>query len=639
MPEPTLHPLDLLAVYRELNAAERASVDTHLAECATCRATLAAYARQDATLTALPQLRPTRNLTLPAAQPGRWGWALSRLSGAFALAGVAALALFVVLQAQAPGAAAAAPGITLPATNVRLPSPWLPALPWLAASLLVVGALLVLSRRSAKGPVWAAIFCTLLLISFVPPLSAAPNPLAFYWRIVGGYSYDPRLPFKNNFLIAGQPDQQLRPYLAQLIGQRGLTPLDPNQRLVTYEILRVGLHPQHNRVALVTVRFIYEGGTSRIYPVPLARPANELDGFLLGYWALDGLERLRSVHLALAGQPFAQADSPIRLGAAQHLELNPAANRLDEANPTHWMWNSVRLQRLVWAPDGQAFLSAIELDPGRRQLWLVLLDGSPPIPVGPEGDIYEYAFSPDGAQIVYTRVDPEAMAANPTKPFAVMVVDRTPRATPRTLVTALQSERLPGLSPQGAWFVTDDRNVWIAPLDGRTPKLLENAEPGMPRALPPRPAPDGHYVAYACGLELCIQNADDGSLVKLDGPLPSDITWTNDGERLALVLRDVNNVQPVRLRVITRAGETVFEGAIAPRDVTEPPQWTPDGEAVFIQTYPQDGRRILAVDLPSGQVLDLSREHWDAYFALSPDGQRLLLNNGRGDYWTVEVVR
>jgi hypothetical protein len=38
-------------------------------------------------------------------------------------------------------------------------------------------------------------------------------------------------------------------------------------------------------------------------------------------------------------------------------------------------------------------------------------------------------------------------------------------------------------------------------------------------------------------------------------------------------------------------------------------------------------------------VLDLSREHWDAYFALSPDGQNLLLNNGRGGFWLAPVIR
>ena len=67
--------------------------------------------------------------------------------------------------------------------------------------------------------------------------------------------------------------------------------------------------------------------------------------------------------------------------------------------------------------------------------------------------------------------------------------------------------------------------------------------------------------------------------------------------------------------------------------------WTPDNQAVFVQTYPNDGRRLIAVDLATQQVLDLSQEHWDAYYALSPDGTTMLVNNGRGGFWLAEVVR
>jgi hypothetical protein len=58
-----------------------------------------------------------------------------------------------------------------------------------------------------------------------------------------------------------------------------------------------------------------------------------------------------------------------------------------------------------------------------------------------------------------------------------------------------------------------------------------------------------------------------------------------------------------------------------------------------VQTCRYQGRRIIAVDLATRQTLDLSQEHWDAYFALSPDGNNLLLNNGRGDFWIAEVIR
>ena len=116
-------------------------------------------------------------------------------------------------------------------------------------------------------------------------------------------------------------------------------------------------------------------------------------------------------------------------------------------------------------------------------------------------------------------------------------------------------------------------------------------------------------------------------------------TWSPDGSRLAVIDRDPNNLRPVRLTVFSRDGEELLTREVAPFDVTEAPQWIPDHSAVFVQTYPQHGRRIIVVDIASGQVLDLSRARWDAYFALSPDGKSLLLNNGRGDFWLVEVLR
>ena len=50
------HPLDLLAMYRDLTVDERRGVDAHLAGCAECRSTLAAYREQDVALRAMPQI-------------------------------------------------------------------------------------------------------------------------------------------------------------------------------------------------------------------------------------------------------------------------------------------------------------------------------------------------------------------------------------------------------------------------------------------------------------------------------------------------------------------------------------------------------------------------------------------------------
>lgn len=649
----TEHVREQLAYYRDLTAVERRVVDVHLDACAECRATLAAFDRQDAALNAIRDIRPRRALR-PERLPVPRVW-LARLGDGLVLAGLATLISLFGLQVQAlaqgGGAltpAALEPGITLPPTRLLPPSPWLPALPWLAGSLFAVGALFILTRKSLAPTLIGAVLAALLLTSFIAPFSLLPNPLGLIYRVAGGYSYDPRLPFKNSFLIAGDPAATLRPYLDRLIGLHGLAPLDPNSELERYEIVRVGLHPTQNNVALVTTRFIYADGSSRVYPVPLLRPVINFSGFWQSAWTEDGLQRLRSEHLAFPRQPFATEASPIRLGAVRQAQLHPEANRLDEANPAHWLWDSVRVERLTVAPDGSAFLVAIETDEARRQLWLVPFNGAAPAPVGAPGDLREYGFSPDSQFIVFTRVDPEAVAANPARPFAITVLSRdaAPSATsraevdyflPNNLVTGLASAQLPGLTRDGVWFVSEGR-LWRAPYAGGDAQLMDEVSVTPRAEFAPRPAPDGQRVAFACAAGVCVLDLTTNAVTQVGNLQPAEMAWSADGERLAVIDRDPNNLRPVLLHVLSAGGDVEWSVEVAPRDVTDPPQWTADGRALFVQTYPQDGRRIIAVDVARRQALDLSQEHWDAYFALLPDGRSLLLNNGRGDYWIAQVI-
>jgi hypothetical protein len=509
-------------------------------------------------------------------------------------------------------------------------------------ALLVVGLLFVFGRRRRWPATAGAVMAAALLISFVPPLSALPNPAGLFWRVAGGYKYDPALPFKNDFLIAGRPEQTLRPYLDSLIGEVGLSPLDPALPLARYEVLQVGLHPIHNRTALVSVRFIYADGSSRIYPVPLLEPAIDIAGFWLAGWRQDGLQRLRSDHLALVGQPFPTAGSPLQVGPARQLSaLSPAANRLDEVNPGHWLWSSVRVQHLVWAPGGQSFLAMMETAPAQRQLWDVGLDGSPPQLLA-TGDIREYGWSPAGNAVVFTRFDAAAAQLDPRRPFAILSVspDRSGQA-PVPLAAQLATAQLPGLTAEGVWFFSEG-SLWLTPYAGGQPRLVLSGADVVQAGGQPRPSPDGGTIAFACGSSLCLAAGPDGArpaLKRVAGLVAAEMAWSPEGARLAVVDRDPNRSRPVRLIVLTVDGQVIHDGEIAPGDVAESPQWTPDGQAIFVQTYPNDGRRIIAVNLRTDETLDLSQEHWDAYFALAPDGQSLLLNNGRGNFWTAPVIR
>jgi hypothetical protein len=230
--------------------------------------------------------------------------------------------------------------------------------------------------------------------------------------------------------------------------------------------------------------------------------------------------------------------------------------------------------------------------------------------------------------------------------FAIAAAPLDPVQSPaRQLATSLESAELPGLTTEGAWFFSEG-TVWIAPYDGgRTQLAVGGLADYRPRGAP-RPTPDKTRLAFGCGGALCLL---PDLLGQIGGPaagvqeIPiasvAELAWSGDGAHLAVISRDPNGLLAVTLYVVDADGEVVREAEVAPRNATDTPQWTSDGSAILVQTYPQDGRRIIAVDLDSGAVLDLSKEHWDTYFALAPDGQSLLLNNGRGGFWEAPLLR
>ncbi len=645
------HPVDQLAIYRELTPAEQQAIHAHLAVCAGCRAQFEAFKHQDALLSALPQRAPRRQRWEKERERNVW-IGLARLGDVMAVGGLATMTLAAVIivraLATAPaqtGSAPLVPGLpfTIPADLPALINPWVLAAPWIGGALSAVGLLLALGQRHRLWGILGVGLAVLLLFSYVQPLTALPNPAGVLWRTAGGYGYDPNLPFKNLFVIADDPTVKLRPYLDRLIGQVGLDPLDPIQPLARYSFERVSVWSGDKRAALVSTRFTYADGSSRVYDVPLFTP---MAGLYLGNWHDDGLARLRTEHLALPDQPFATPSSSIRLGDPVRLKLSSQADQLDAANPAHWLWSSNRLQRMVWSPQGDAFLMTEQRPNHTQQLWLVTLDGAAPQSIS-GNSVYEYGWSPDGAFIVYTGAG-EIQISSQVHTEAVQLVavkrgDLNRPTVRRTLVNA----SLPSLTLQGIWY-TQDGALWLIDYGGGDPIRII-ALPGLGRAAdyppvfwPVAVSPDGSRVAYACGADLCLINLGKSEQHVTPASNIHNITWDAVGERLAAVSLDSNNLGPVRLLVVSRDGELLQDVNIAPRDAADPPQWAPGGapggEFIFVQTYPMGGRRIIAVNAGTGEVLDLSREHWDAYFALSPDGQNALLNNGRGGFWLAPLI-
>jgi hypothetical protein len=650
---PLEHPITQLATYRELTPAERQSVQAHLAACDECHAQFEAFRKQDALLTALPDRLPRRQLQIEQGGSRFWN-GLTRLGNLMAAGGLAALTLAsgVIVWAAATSLAAqtvsapSAPGapLTLPPDLPARVNPWILAAPWLGSSMVVIGALLALGKRNRVFPKLGIALAVLWVFTYVPPVTALPNPAGLIWRASGGYSYDPNLPFRNLIVISGDPAAKLRPYMDRLIGQVGLDPLDPVQPLARYAFERV-TQPSDKRVVLVTTRFTYANGVSRVYDVPLFDPIIDL---YISNWQNDGLGRLRTEHLALPGQPFAAVSSPVRLGDATRLRLSPQADQLDAANPFHWAWISNRLQRLVWSPQGDAFLMVEQQPDHTEQLWLIPLSGSPPQRVNQGGSVIEYGWSPDGAFIVYTAPEKyRPLSGSYIEKMEIVVVRRDALAGGKGPVVqrAIASASQPDLTRQGIWYVQDGV-LWLMDYQtGESARVVSLPDFGPPSLalvsfLPVAVSPDGSRLAYACGkTDLCLTDLDGRERHTIPATGIRAITWDRTGAHLAATSLDYNNFGPVQLLIVTREGEVQHQVAVAPYDATDPPQWTPDGQLVFLQTYPMNGRRILTVNADTGDVLDLSREHWDTYFALSPDGKNLLLNNGRGGFWLAPVIR
>ncbi len=506
---------------------------------------------------------------------------------------------------------------------------------WAMSVLAAIGVCLWLRRRSRRWKIGGYVVIALGLITFVPPFSYIPNPIGLVWSRTGGYAYDPRLPFVNRFVVAGDPEAQLRPFLDGLIGETGLDPLDPVQPLSHYEFVRVSLPSQYHGIVFVTTRLTYQDGSQRTYDIPLYQP-NDFLGFYRSEWRYDGLGRLRTEQRELAGTPFADASASLRLSTPQRLSLRLDAQPFDTGHPAAWGPYSNDWQHLIWSPQGDAFLASLSVTDDRRDLWQINLDGRPPLLIG--DDVIDYNWSPDGQYIIFTRLDEQPDAVQAT----VFVVSR--ESGKRRELAHLEQLVFPGLSSEGIWYVAHG-DLWVAPFSDQPPQRIATlpeltASPAWDAGPVIRPAPDGTRIAYTCagGNAVCLYDRASTQSIQID-VLANDLAWSRDSLHLATITNgtygnSIEGERPVVLTLVGQDGLVEWATSIAPNGWADAPQWTPDARRIFIQTYPFGGRRILTVDVSTGEALDLSQPRWDAWFALSPDGTHLLLSNGRGGFWS-----
>ncbi|WP_404431092.1 hypothetical protein LG299_13500 [Microbacterium lacus] len=185
-----------------------------------------------------------------------------------------------------------------------------------------------------------------------------------------------------------------------------------------------------------------------------------------------------------------------------------------------------------YAPDGATIVFdralVTEDEPGfTTTLWTMRADGSDPQPLidtAEAGFDYEAEFSPDGAEIVFVRVDPTSGAtavavvgADGTgvrvlTPFSLLV--EHPRWSPdgSTVIYNVESRPALDLATNG---------IWTVPASGGTPARLLATDATL-HPFKPDYSPDGTRVLFAGavggmggGEELFVMNADGSGIQRL----------------------------------------------------------------------------------------------------------------------------
>jgi len=524
-----------------------------------------------------------------------------------------------------------------------------------------------------------------LIVTCLPPLSYAPNVVGLYDIIQGNYTYDPSSPWTNHFAATWQsPDP--RPVLAktldQLIGKTGLDPLDAAHPLVSYRVERV--FPLTDKSGLVAqIEFQYSDHSTRMYRYlvsgrEVCRPECGAGG-----WMYTDLDAFRAEHKALPGLTPVDATSPITLGTPQRLPTPYDAQHfvapmyLGDAGK---LLSTYAATDACWAPDGQSFL-LIGNGGGNNDgpvLWHAALNGSSIQRV--DGAVSLCAWGSSGKQFAYLRLShslaPRTWGLPWFARYEIVTVD-----------TVTQTQTVVGETFNGTFAVArnaiyylqvdntlrrPDARLWRKTLDDRPAQeitILANAartnDQGYDSVLVG--APDGEHFIYRCGTALCLTDVSNGTSVQLPldsftnptrVPFPSPASgspyqniagsfagilasWSHDGSQVAIASsgthRGTNDLIPT-LWILDKAGQVRFTLPFDPHEGIYAPQWTPDDRFLVGPSFPSGGRRIVGVEVANGQVWDLTQPKWDAYSSLSPDGKQVLLWNGRGGFWTADLL-
>ncbi|MEM8529857.1 MAG: hypothetical protein AAGF95_03385 [Chloroflexota bacterium] len=510
---------------------------------------------------------------------------------------------------------------------------------------------------------WWLLLIALLLISFIAPFSYIPNPVGLYYRLVGGYHYNPDSLFVNRFVtINRDPTTVLTAQLDQLIGQTGLDPLHPHEALVDYDIQQITIAPDPDTIASADIVLRYADDHTRMFTIPMFTPPPNVYT-TIPETRVTGLNRLFYEHQQLALTPFASTDARLSLG-----DINTVPLSEDSARLTIDTWNgSWQVPPIHWSPDKKYALFLEKETDADGTLWLIPFNESTPYKIAEQ--VVEYTWATDQYVVFLQTADVvRAEAPYTINTFSLASGQRHTLAESDLAHVSVVNTNIYFWQAEHLWHIATDGSE--ATQQGSLSGLSIDAD--MPFALSVDPREE--RIAYLCGSDVCLSDLDGGKLSRIllgypekqvsdrradfaapvvdPTPVPNraevlqmaslGLTWSHDGEYLAVTVgaepRGHTRSRAPELRIVSRNGETEEQFLLGPDGPTRPPQWTPDDQVVLVNTFPIGGRRIIAVDREAARVWDLSQPRWDAFATLAQDGSEMLLWNGHGRFWTVPLV-
>ena len=178
-----------------------------------------------------------------------------------------------------------------------------------------------------------------------------------------------------------------------------------------------------------------------------------------------------------------------------------------------------------------------------------------------------------------------------------------------------------------------------------TEGVIASASRGGTMNISPSISPDGRYVAYisskdVLSMNLFIAESATGKVVKkinTDGFgqhvdsysfLESTITWSPDGQKVALVIQSKARNKVLVLDAF-QGGKKEY--AIRELDAFTNPAWSPDGEQLVLTGIKDGTVDLFLYHLRTGQLKNLTNDRYsDVQPAWSPDGQFIYFVTDRG---------